>query len=187
MNNSLLDTAVVPIQKLENAKPSNAMINMGQSKPTYFSYGGSVAPPEVQLAEPPPINLAFGGVPNVPVVPVAKTVEATTYSGDTVGEGIANFADNKLMDKYLDLSPMQKMDMLEYFEKLDQMYIIPQEERKRRLEDDPLFQQLQEMQKQMQTEQYQANMSPEMNMIYKAQMDNTGLIKLMNMDYRERI
>jgi hypothetical protein len=94
MNNSLLDTAVVPIQKLENAKPSNAMINTGQPKPLSFNYGGSVAPPEVQLAEPPPINLAFGGPPNVPVVPVAKTVEATTYSGDTVGQGIGNFVDN---------------------------------------------------------------------------------------------
>lgn len=175
MNNSLLDTAVVPIQKLENAKPSNAMINTGQSEPKYFSYGGSVAPPEVQLAEPPPINLAFGGPPNVPVVPVAKTVEATTYSGDTVGKGIANFADNKLMDKYLDLSPMQKMEMEEYFEKLDESYIIPPEERKRRLEDDPMFRQLQEMQKQMQTEQYQANMSPEMNMIFKALMDKNGI------------
>ncbi len=178
MNNSLLDTAVVPIQKLENAKPSNAMINTGQPKPLSFNYGGSVAPPEVQLAEPPPINLAFGGPPNVPVVPVvpvAKTVEATTYSGDTVGQGIANFADNKLMDKYLDLSPMQKMEMFEYFEKLDESYIIPPEERKRRLEDDPMFRQLQEMQKQMQTEQYQANMSPEMNMIFKAQMDKNGI------------
>jgi hypothetical protein len=136
MNNSLLDTAVVPIQKLENAKPSNAMINMGQSKPTYFSYGGSVAPPEVQLAEPPPINLAFGGVPNVPVVPVAKTVEATTYSGDTVGEGIGNFTNTMPIPRY------------NYGGEV---------------------------------------MDPQLQMIYKAQMDNTGLIKLMNMDYRERI
>ena len=136
MNNSLLDTAVVPIQKLENAKPSNAMINMGQSKPTYFSYGGSVAPPEVQLAEPPPINLALGGVPNVPVVPVAKTVEATTYSGDTVGEGIGNFTNTMPIPRY------------NYGGEV---------------------------------------MDPQMQMIYKAQMDNTGLIKLMNMDYKERI
>lgn len=136
MNNSLLDTAVVPIQKLENAKPSNAMINMGQSKPTYFSYGGSVAPPEVQLAEPPPINLSLGGVPNVPVVPVAKTVEATTYSGDTVGEGIGNFTNTMPIPRY------------NYGGEV---------------------------------------MDPQMQMIYKAQMDNTGLIKLMNMDYKERI
>ena len=62
MINSLLDTAVVPIQRLDTMKPSKAMISTGEQKPVYFSYGGNVSP-EVQLSEPPPINLAFGGVP----------------------------------------------------------------------------------------------------------------------------
>ena len=136
MNNSLLDTAVVPIQKLENAKPSNAMINTGQPKPLSFNYGGSVTPPEVQLAEPPPINLAFGGMPNVPVVPVAKTVEATTYSGDTVGEGIGNFTNTMPIPRY------------NYGGEV---------------------------------------MDPQLKMIMNAQMDTTGLIGLMNRNYKETI
>ena len=136
MNNSLLDTAVVPIQKLENTKPSNAMINTGQPQPLSFNYGGSVAPPEVQLAEPPPINLAFGGMPNVPVVPVAKTVEATTHSGNTVGEGIGNFTNMMPLPRY------------NYGGEV---------------------------------------MNPQLKMVMDAQMDNTGLIKLMNMNYKERL
>jgi len=92
MINSLLDTAVVPIQRLDTMKPSKAMISTGEQKPVYFSYGGNVSP-EVQLSEPPPVNLAFGGVPGSTVVPVSKTIEATTYSGDKVGEGISNLVD----------------------------------------------------------------------------------------------
>jgi len=136
MNNSLLDTAVVPIQKLENTKPSNAMINTGQPQPLSFNYGGSVTPPEVQLAEPPPINLAFGGMPNVPVVPVAKTVEATTYSGDTVGEGIGNFTNTMSIPRY------------NYGGEV---------------------------------------MDPQLRMILQAQMDTTGLVGLMNKNYKETI
>ena len=92
MINSLLDTAVVPIQKLDTMKPSKAMISTGEQKPVYFSYGGNVSP-EVQLSEPPPVNLSLGGVPGSTVVPVSKTIEATTYSGDKVGEGISNLVD----------------------------------------------------------------------------------------------
>ena len=164
MNNSLLDTAVVPIQKLENTKPSNAMINTGQPQPLSFNYGGSVAPPEVQLAEPPPINLAFGGMPNVPVVPVAKTVEATTYSGNTVGKGISNLVDNNPIltpdDPVLEREPK----VLPF----DMMMMEPQYPIERNIE--PI-----------------KKMNPQLEMILNAQMDTTGLIGLMNRNYKETI
>jgi hypothetical protein len=151
MNNSLLDTAVVPIQKLENTKPSNAMINTGQPQPLSFNYGGSVAPPEVQLAEPPPINLAFGGMPNVPVVPVAKTVEATTYSGDTVGEGIANFVDNDPI-----LTPNSVLEREPKVTPFDMMLMNPEYPVERFIE--PM-----------------KNMDPQLRMILQAQMDKNGI------------
>jgi len=163
MNNSLLDTAVVPIQKLQNAKPSNAMINTGQPKPLSFNYGGSVAPPEVQLAEPPPINLAFGGMPNVPVVPVAKTVEATTYSGDTVGKGIGNFVDNDPI-----LTPNPVLEREPRVLPFDMMMMEPQYPMERNIE--PI-----------------KKMDPQLEMIMNAQMDTTGLIGLMNRNYKETI
>tara|TARA_B100000900_G_C20541506_1_gene700679 strand:- start:72 stop:569 length:498 start_codon:yes stop_codon:yes gene_type:complete len=165
MNNSLLDTAVVPIQKLENAKPSNAMINTGQSKPLSFNLGGSVAPPEVQLAEPPPINLASGGMPNAPMVPVAKTIEATTYSGDTVGEGIANLID-----------PNVKFPFYRQFEGQPEEFT----------KENPVLKYMEEN-KPMTIEPPRPKMDPQLQMILQAQTDTTGLIGLMNRNYKETI
>jgi hypothetical protein len=160
MNNSLLDTAVVPIQKLENAKPSNAMINTGQSEPKYFSYGGSVAPPEVQLAEPPPINLAFGGPPNVPVVPVAKTVEATTYSGDTVGEGIGNFAEMDLYNR----GQFPQPGVYKQIEGAPEMFD----------KENPVFKYGEDNQTIMQ------QVSPEIRMILQAQINRNGINQMID-------
>tara|TARA_R100001460_G_scaffold49933_3_gene88251 strand:+ start:1069 stop:1566 length:498 start_codon:yes stop_codon:yes gene_type:complete len=161
--NSLLDTAVVPIQKIENMKPSNMMVNTGQKKPTYFSLGGNVSP-EVQLAEPPPINLNAGGKPNAPggvtVVPVSKTVAANTYSGDTVDRGIANLVDN---DPILTPGPM--LERKPKVNPFDMIMMEPQFPFERNIE--PI-----------------KKMDPQLQMILQAQLNTTGLIGLMNKDYR---
>lgn len=157
MINSLLDTAVVPIQKLDTMKPSKAMISTGEQKPVYFSYGGNVSP-EVQLSEPPPVNLSLGGVPGSTVVPVSKTIEATTYSGDKVGEGISNLVDNNPI-----LTPDPVLEREPKVLPFDMMMMEPQYPIERNIE--PI-----------------KKMDPQLEMILNAQINKKGFMALLERD-----